>query len=367
MKKTAKASSVTPKEQLRLLEKQAEAAQKSAADLVKKAKAQRTELEKAARTVPAYAKRKKAKTPAKPNPTVAPEQKSAAQLAGFDTVLREGEVQVGDVAVQDLQLTEREEHILAEPVDVTEVRILPSGNPYLPHPAYTRWMNRAFGRCGWGMRPANLPSLNVANQMSQAHVLCIHGKVIKMAFGEQDYSPKNKRQSYIDTIEATRASALRRCMKQLGVGLELWDPLWVEEFRATHCVVRWKDGDAHWRRKVDPPFHWEKKSSERAPERGEQAGMSRSVDPAEYGDSKQIARVETRGNHDQSQKIVPGQWDRLLQIATQRGRDGDEVKDYLLSFGYTKGSDIKLQDYETICNAIGGVGPLVVDVPRREV
>jgi hypothetical protein len=94
------------------------------------------------------------------------------------------------------------------------------------------------------MRPAAKP-LKSGNSVVQPYVLYIHGKPVAFAMGEQEYFEGNKEQTYGDALEATVASALRRCMKRLGIGLELWDRAWVDNFMAeqgVHVQIENKDG-----------------------------------------------------------------------------------------------------------------------------
>jgi hypothetical protein len=142
------------------------------------------------------------------------------------------EAAVGALGLVEVKLTDAEEAILSEPVDPRFVQYKPAKRggpptiPYLSHPVYTKWFNRAFGRLGWAIVPKSKPIKN-GDVIMCPYMLYIHGQPAAFAWGEQDYFPNNDNQTYGDAVESTVASALRRCAKRLGVGLELWDKEWL--------------------------------------------------------------------------------------------------------------------------------------------
>jgi hypothetical protein len=151
---------------------------------------------------------------------------------GREGAINEG-MALGALGLVELKLTAKEEQVLNERVDPARVlwrprkRGGPADIPYLPHQDYTRWFNRAFGRTGWALVPVGKPALTPGRQGQQTitcpYILHIHGKPVAFAMGEQEYFESNEQQTYGDALESTVASALRRCAKRLGVGLELWD------------------------------------------------------------------------------------------------------------------------------------------------
>lgn len=176
-------------------------------------------------------------------------------------------VVLGNFALVEVKLTQKEELVLSKPVDVGQLMIKPTGQVYLPHAFYRRWFNDAFGRLGWFLRPVNNPVMAPAKndkavQVVRGYLLYIHNKPAAYADGEHEFYTNNAEQSWGDALEATQASALRRCAKHMGVGLELWDRHFTERFKQEHCVmsfVKVKDRNGnthskpHWRLKTDPP------------------------------------------------------------------------------------------------------------------
>lgn len=242
-------------------------------------------------------------------------------------------IAVGALGLVELKLTPAEERILDEPVPVDRIqwrpRLVdgPPEIPYLPHPEYTKWFNRAFGRTGWALVPVGKPGMtaNSTNPERQTitcpYVLHVHGKPVAFAMGEQEYYEKNKQQTYGDALESTVASALRRCAKRLGVGLEMWD----RTFLASLPKPRYA-GPAP--KTVDP----REPPARPAPE---------SYNPAA------------------GQTITEPQVKRLWVIAGNSGRSNEEVKKWLVQrYQIDSSKQILRRDYEVICAALEAPGSL---------
>lgn len=287
------------------------------------------------------------------------------------------EIALGALGMVELKLTVREEAILARPVDRADVMIKPTGEPYLSHPSYTRLFNEAFGRLGWAIRPAARP-MRSEKQVVCPYILSVHGLPVAFAMGEQDYHETNKNQSYGDALESTFASALRRCAKRLGVGLELWDRRWLNEFIDAECVMVWKDdGKTAWRRKNDPPFYNERKGNHRP--QGAPVQTMSEPDPG-YTEVRSTGRVPstgyTRGDGEMlitdkvkdknDPKSKGGQRQRLYYISELHKRDHKDVKAWLLKrYGYESSKHIKRKHYDEICAAIEAPGPLPTGTLRE--
>lgn len=275
---------------------------------------------------------------------------------------------VGMLGKIEVTLSEREELVLSEPVNVADVRIKPSGQPYLSHPTYTKWFNRAFGRLGWTLVPAAAPMKNETGNVVVPYLLHIHGKPAAFAFGEQEWFEGNREQTYGDALEATIASGLRRCAKRMGVGLELWDRPWLNAYMAAHCVEVWvvkKNRDKksykarQWRRAIDPPF-WNEISGKDEDGTKTADGDRRTIDDEIPSEPAQTRRVAPEGkppkdahHANELQPITDKQLQRLWVIIRNSGRMESVVKTWLYSrykLDHTK--DIARKDYDIICQAI---------------
>jgi hypothetical protein len=270
------------------------------------------------------------------------------------------EAALGALGLVEVKLTKREELILNEPAPIGDVLIKPTGQPYLSHPSYTRWFNRAFGRLGWGVVMRGKPRSSTTEggkvQVVAPYVLYIHGRPAAFAFGEQEYFESNKEQTYGDALEATVASALRRCAKRLGVGLELWDKPWLNAFMAQHCVkvkLKPKKPDEKpsyvWRRRVDPPF-WNEEGS---------VQQQRTAAPAAGHDGRGDEFITQTRKDDKGVKHA-GQVERLWVIIRNSGRDPEAVRTWLHDvYGVDSTRKIKQRDYEAICAAIESPNPFL--------
>lgn len=239
---------------------------------------------------------------------------------------------LGELGLVELKFTPAEEEAMNEPINEARVRMKPGKKgppiPFLPHIEYTRWYNRAFGRGGWNMVPIDHPKLT-NKTVSRDYVLFVHGKPVAFATGEQDYFETNERQTYGDALEATMSSALRRCAKHLGMGLELWDKDWIDRF------IR-KSG---YRREQ--------------PEQGE-PDSSRQRARSEPSRPKPTART---GQDDE--RITTEQRQRLFLIGKRAGRTKPEIIAYVKDvLGLPDSSRITRRNYQAVVDAIEKPGPL---------
>lgn len=278
------------------------------------------------------------------------------------------EAAVGVLGQVEVKLTRTEEAALSEAVDAGDVRMKPSGQPYLSHPAYTKWFNRAFGRLGWAIVPQSKPIKTISGRKVSVvcpYMLYIHGQPAAFAMGEQEYFEDSNEQTYGDALEATVASALRRTAKRLGVGLELWDKRWLQAFIDEHCVAvqvkKPRDDKAkqQWRRKDDQRLPWEitpgGKQAEDPPwGAGEEPVVGELVAPKPQPSAPNI-KIDPKVEP----KITLEQRKRIGVIVKNTGRNEPEVRLWLKkTYGITKGEDILRKDYQKICDQLQVRGTL---------
>ena len=258
------------------------------------------------------------------------------------TVAADGSLQLGALGLVECKLTDKEEAVLAERVNPDDVKWRasrkngPKDVPYLSHPTYTKWFNRAFGRTGWSLVPVGKPMKTEQSVVLIPYVLHVHGIPVAFAWGEQEYfdrkadGSESRAQSYGDVIESTVASALRRCAKHLGVGLELWDKDWTSALKG---------------------------GSQPEPERFYVAPeQSQRRQRQERKTERPPAPVE---HVDMDEKITDDQRLRLWNISRRVGRGDSEVQDWLKRrFKVKTSSDITRRDYDQVVRAIEQRGPL---------
>lgn len=318
-----------------------------------------------------------------PAPAPAPAIEPESQAEGIiDSMMMMSETpMLSLLGMQDIKLSEDEERVLSEPVNIEDLRVKPTGAVYLSHPTYTRWFNRAFGRLGWAIRPAANPRQSEKGIL-MPFLLYIHGKPVAFAFGEQDYyggGGGNRDQTYGDAVEATVASGLRRCAKRLGVGLELWDRSFTNQFLHEHCVkvkvatnYRGTRGVAYrWRRKADVKLPHEIKVVDHdeaedgvdetqfrdapAPDQGWQRRPQQRYQRREQSNSQSTPGYQRPNG---GQPCSPAQAKRLFAIVRNSGRDEGLVKEWLRKRGYSDYEDVARKDYDYVCSAIEADGPL---------
>jgi hypothetical protein len=270
-------------------------------------------------------------------------------------------ITIGELGLVPVKLTKRETALIAAPIPTASIQILPTGYPYIPHGYVIQLFNRAFGHGAWSLVPVSRPSLidqGRAKLVSRGYVLHVHGKPTIFAEGEQAYWPGNQEQTYGDALEATRGSALKRCAKHLGIGVELMDPVIWRPWRDAHavkvtCKTRvktdqgWTDGE--------PKTQWRLKTADPLPgEVGRGAPVERDRPVASHPDDE---RPITKGTPDR-----PGQIERLWALMKKAGRPETELRMWLkVRFNIDSTAAIRRCDYEYICKCISASGPLPLD------
>lgn len=291
-----------------------------------------------------------------------------ANAIGEDTV-------IGALGLVEVKLSKHEEAVLNEQVAEKDILVKPTGQIYLSHPAYTKWFNRAFGRTGWSVVPAAKP-MRSGNSVTCAYVLHIHGKPCAFAFGEQEYFENNKEQTFGDALEATIASALRRFAKRLGVGLELWDKAFCDDFLEKNAQKVWVDdprGDSNkprFRLKGSRPFWNERGRGDGDSDRGgqESSGGTRRGSSVP-SDVRGAVSKERPAHYDGKADMVISdkQRSRLWAIISNSGRTEEEIKAWMLArYKIASSRNITRGIYEEVCTAIEAKGPLPMREPGEE-
>ncbi len=263
------------------------------------------------------------------------------------TVLKEGEVAIGDL--QEVIFTPAQEAILAEPINVADIRWKPSKKngpkdiPYLPHITYRRWFNRALGRGRWRLEPCGLPMIQNNKLALVPYVMKIFGKRAYFAYGEQDYFENNAQQTYGDVLESTKASAIRRIAKDLGVGLELWDKDFVDGLLRQKGITRQYDeprGGDYVDLGPARPYNPSPTQQQAPPPRREHPSDVQHGNGDDYVHEHQVTRF----------------W---RHIVPNSGRDEAEVRDWLFrEWGVQGSAKMKRRDYDAIERAVKSQGPL---------
>lgn len=253
---------------------------------------------------------------------------------------------IGNLGIEPVAFTAAENAVLNRPVAVADVRMKPSGQPYLSHPTYTRWLNDAFGRGSWALVPVANP-MKTDKGVARDFVLYVHGKPVAHATGEQDYLETNRDQTWGDALEACYANGLRRVCKRLGIGLEMWDKEFLDAYVSEHCVlvlvkVR-GEVKRRWRRKVDARLVGEVKVID--------------VDQDDDRDDDRPQRREApafdRGSSPRGHEVITEpQARRLKAIITNAGHMEDTVRKWITAKYGTTLETLPKGRYDDVCTTV---------------
>jgi hypothetical protein len=172
--------------------------------------------------------------------------------------------------------------VLTAPIPDSDIEVKPDGMLYLPEIKYRRRLIQAFGPGGWALMPTSKFDMR-DNTVMRQYALYVGGRFISEAVGEQDYIASNPNMTYATSAEGCKSNALMRCCKDLGIASELWDPGFIEKWKAQFAVKVWnqKTSKWNWRRKDREPFFWEKKEGKQEPTNNPQE----ETPPFDSGDS----------------------------------------------------------------------------------
>jgi len=104
---------------------------------------------------------------------------------------------------------------------------------YIEHAALRQRLNEAVGIGQWSIIPRSRWSEDYktakgydASRVYVEAMLLVRGCFVSEAVGDMSYYKHNDSQNYGDAVEGAKTAALRRCCKELGVGLQAWSKNW---------------------------------------------------------------------------------------------------------------------------------------------
>lgn len=136
-----------------------------------------------------------------------------------------------------LALTDAQNLALYEPFKDSDVYLKPDGLVYFTWTKFAGRLTKAFGGTGWAMIPQGMPKVN-NNLIVWGFHLVIKGVYCGFAIGEQQYF-NNGRMTYGEACEGAKSNALTRLCKALGIGIELWDKDFINEWLDKYADKRW--------------------------------------------------------------------------------------------------------------------------------
>jgi hypothetical protein len=135
------------------------------------------------------------------------------------------------VGMSELKLTAAEKAVLLRPLDrATEVSIRPEGIVYVSVNVIRQRLQEAFGPGEWALR---MESIMWDDRQQLAYYdgsLWIRGRFASRAIGGKAWYPTNRGVNKTHVMEGARSDCLKRCCKDLGIGMEVADKTWCAEW-----------------------------------------------------------------------------------------------------------------------------------------
>lgn len=156
-------------------------------------------------------------------------------------------------------VTENQWEILKRQVDDDDVEIRPDGLIYMPEIKYRRVLNETFRPGGWSLMPLSKPEI-MGNSVTWAFALYVDGRYFATAVGEKEYFADNPNMSYATCAESAKSNAMMRCCKDLGIASDLWNPVFIRDWKKKYSVEVWCENQKTkkrrklWRKKTHPPI-----------------------------------------------------------------------------------------------------------------
>lgn len=113
---------------------------------------------------------------------------------------------------------------------------------YIQHASLRGRLNSVLGPGQWALvvRDKWAEDYRTARGTSATRVYCeavliIRGAYAGEAIGDMSYFKNNESSNYGDAYEGAKSGALRRAVKELGIGLQAWDKAWCEGWKNRHA------------------------------------------------------------------------------------------------------------------------------------
>lgn len=164
-----------------------------------------------------------------------------------------------------LQLTKEESEQLSARFEDDEIEIRPDGFLYVPQALIRQRLNKVIGPGAWSivlLREKIEPLKENSNKLYFDGALMIRGKFVARSIGEASYFTTNQNQSRASALEAAKSDCMVRCVKDLGIALEVYEPAFCRKWQKQFAKKVWvkepnRDAKTLWRRSDVDPFPYE--------------------------------------------------------------------------------------------------------------
>jgi len=146
-----------------------------------------------------------------------------------------------------LDATDEQKAILFAPLKPSDIEINTyTGDVYLPWQFFAKRLTKAFP-LAWTMIPQGNPKISTSVGI-WGFTLMIKGVHMGFAMGQKRITG-NSKMTYGDIIESTKSNALSRLCKGLGIGIELYDKDYSENWKKKYAYKDGKD----WKKRIISP------------------------------------------------------------------------------------------------------------------
>jgi len=164
-----------------------------------------------------------------------------------------------------IKLTEEQQAILTAPIPPHEIGITGDGKLHYPHTTITNRFNAAFGVAQWRLENTDLkgqanPQVvrTEAKQKNMEEIgekievilfqdFIVQGIIVASVQDSAEYFSWNKDGKYSNALASAKSKCLYECAKALGVGQEIKDPEYCEDWKKTFGVYA---VDKKWKKKT---------------------------------------------------------------------------------------------------------------------
>jgi len=155
-----------------------------------------------------------------------------------------------------IKLQKKDLNTLFAPINPDDIEIMSDGTVYLPWMSYAERLRDLFGLEYAFIPQKEQPDIQTREDTDRngqprtvsrivwGFWLIIKGIPAAFAWGEHVYY-SNSGMGYTDSCESAKSEAVRRCCKQIGIGLELWKPSYIRKWKEKYAAK----GQKGWERK----------------------------------------------------------------------------------------------------------------------
>lgn len=207
---------------------------------------------------------------------------------------------------------------------------------YIQHSFLRQRLNDVIGIGQWALVPRQrwTEDFKTSNGKDAVRVyveamLIVRGCFVGEAIGDMDYYPDNPSTNFGDAVEGAKSAALRRCVKELGVGLQIWNKTWCEEWLQKH-----------------------QHETQPSPENEQLQKLREAMANAKQTNGTTLDATQSDQVIHHDGPCIQVQRDRIIEIAQQIEMQKSELVAILAKRGKAKLSDLTYQEAEGLIGAL---------------